>query len=216
MWHLCWPLWLGLAGGTFAPPDWKLQKIRYCLFLTSDAHLVGWGWGVSVVLSGIFIVGTVPGALPKFASTGVASIFSTKPIFSAPTKQIFLAMSPPQGFLWFSLLLGSPPCFFQINNRYLKSLKNKFECDYSWWKKIISKFCNHASLALLGVCIAVNDSVGSFYEGERQQSLDEANFPQSSVTKLATWLCTLMVTTGNYIHSQWFSLRTITRIIFHI
>ena len=110
-------------------------KNLWFISLNSDAHLVGWGWGVSVVLSGIFIVGKVP-TLPKCASTRVASIlpapelpqaFRHQPIeiFSAPTKQIVLAPSPPQGFQWFSLLLGSPPRFFQINNKYLKSLKNK-------------------------------------------------------------------------------------------
>ena len=164
MWHLCWPMWLGLAGGTFAPPDWKLQKVRFCLFLTSDPHLVGWGWGVSVVLSGIFIVGRVP-ALPKCASTRVASIFSAPELpqtFRHQPKSIFLAPVPPQGFQWFSLLLGSPPRFFQINNKYLKFLKNKSECNYSWRKKL---GYNSVIMPHL-VFVSVNDSVGSFYEGD--------------------------------------------------
>ena len=153
MWHLCWPLWLGLAGGTFAPPDWKLQKVRFYLFLTSSAHLVGCGWGVSVVLSGIFIVGKVP-TLPKCASTRVASIlpapelpqafrhqpieiFSapTKPIFSAPTKPIFFGTEPSSRFLViFTALRFS--CSLLPNQQQISEVsENKLECNYSWWKK---------------------------------------------------------------------------------
>ena len=82
--------------------------------------------------------------------------------FRHQPKSIFLAPVPPQGFQWFSPLLGSPPRFFQINNKYLKSLKNKSECNYSWWKKL---GYNSVIMPHL-VFVSVNDSVGSFYEGD--------------------------------------------------
>ena len=92
------------------------------------------------------------------------NLFGTNPSqsFRHQPKSIFLAPVPPQGFQWFSLLLGSPPRFFQINNKYLKSLKHKSECNYSWWKKL---GYNSVIMPHL-VSVSVNDSVGSFYEGD--------------------------------------------------
>ena len=173
MWHLCWPLWLGLAGGTFAPPDWKLQKISFCLF---DLRRSPGGMRLRRVRCVVGHLHRRQGANPPqvcqhqscldLASTRVASSFSAPTnwnLFGTNQANLFGTDPSPQGFQWFSLLL-----------KVLLLTSSKSTTNiWSLWKAnlsaIIKKKHSYNSVIMphwLCVCIAVNDSVGSFYEGD--------------------------------------------------
>ena len=144
MWHLCWPLWLGLARGTFAPPDWKLQKVRFCLF---DLWRSPGGMRLRRVRCVVGHLHRRQGANPPqvcqhqscldLASTRVASSFSAPTnwnLFGTNQANRFGTEPSSRFLVIFTALRFS--CSLLSNQQQISEVsENKLECNYSWWKK---------------------------------------------------------------------------------
>ena len=107
----------GFGRGDLRSSRLKKAQFKICSQSLSgfSAHLVGCGWSVSVVLSGIFILGT-----------------DTSSKFSAPNSPQFLLTLLTNQFQGMMILPGTPTQSFQTNNNYLKRLWKRNIANLFW------------------------------------------------------------------------------------